>query len=229
MELADIRGEITKYKAGRSSLLLAIVLSTVNLILLVAQSDFFFLFSFSIPTIFALVGQEFYFETANNLFYTVGVALAAISILVFLACWILSKNHRVALLVAFILLCIDTLIFVSLFALGAATADFDIFYFIELGFRAWLFISVLVGVLAYGKLRNVSQANIDAAEKSMEEIEATLSGEKAEAENAQEAEGTQEGEEVPSTPTDICADTPINTSGGGFVIEDKRKEASKQK
>ena len=103
-----------KQRAGRSNLLLAIVLTIVNIVMLLGGSDSMLLFSISVPYYAVIFGVIF--ET-QELFIT-GCVIAAVVLVVYLLCWIMSKKHIGWLVAALVLMCIDTLALIAFYLLA---------------------------------------------------------------------------------------------------------------
>lgn len=140
----EVSKQWNKYNAARASLLIAAILSAINLLMGITGTNFYFLFSFAIPDVLMIFGDGFAF----------GIALAVTFITIFLALWLLSKSNLIAMPIAFALLSADTLIFIILFFF-AISFEFDVFYLVEMGFRIWLLLSVAGGLIAYFELRKM--------------------------------------------------------------------------
>lgn len=103
-----------KWKTGRSSLLLILIVTLVNMIAVVADIDFYFLFSASIPFYLVVFGKAFDNGFAEGAWSEIGtftvtaLVIAAVILGVYLICWLLSKKHNGWLIAALVLFSIDT-------------------------------------------------------------------------------------------------------------------------
>lgn len=117
-----------KYNKAVNNLWIATGLSVVNLILILAGSSWNFAFS--------LWGSEILCE-----FGGVGVAFAIILLIVYCVLAFLSKTKPALFILAFVLVCLDTLIggLLSIFALmGEGGSDFIVSAIIGFAFHGWL-------------------------------------------------------------------------------------------
>ena len=149
---------------SRHNLLLVVVFSLINVLMLALGGNMYFLFSASIPYI--LTDFAMYFcgrypdevytpeELESGEFFGTGVFIAVIAVAIvciaaYFVCWLLSKRFGIgwiiAALVAFV---IDT---ASMFMFYGISMDslFDI------GFHAWVIISLTLGIVAHFKLKKL--------------------------------------------------------------------------
>lgn len=182
-----------KYNSSRHNLLLIVVFTVVNVILLVTNSNSYFLFSAFIPYFFADIGmymcglypEEYYaweateMEFVDSSFLVVMLVLAAIFVVMYLLSWIFSNKNRVGWLIfALVFFSIDTL---GMFALMGFSVD----SIIDILFHAWVIFSLISGIVSYNKLKKLP------VEEMAETVEAS-----ADAEPAQVAEVVLNGEKV---------------------------------
>lgn len=139
-----------KYSAARSNLLLMLALTAVNLILLAAQTETMLLFSATVPYYAVAFGMVL--ESSSILY--IGIAIAAVIILLYLLCWILSKKHFGWMVVALILFVIDTLCMVLLYV---AAEDFS--GVIDALIHIWVLYYLVTGVTHGIKLNNAAYDN----------------------------------------------------------------------
>ena len=99
-----------KYAASRSNLLLALVLTVINIVLLFTESNSMLLFSMSVPYYTVAFSRLLDLET-------VGLIIAAVMLVAYLLCWILSKKRCGWLVAAAVLFVIDTLCLAGLYIL----------------------------------------------------------------------------------------------------------------
>lgn len=135
-----------KEKSGRFNLLLAIILTVVNIALFLGGSDTMMLFSISVPyyaVIFgAIIGGEEMVIT--------GCVIAAVMLLVYFVCWLLSKKRTGWLIAALVLMIVDTLALVGFYFLaGEISGILDFF------FHAMILYYLISGVVASGRLKKL--------------------------------------------------------------------------
>lgn len=135
-----------KQKSGRSNLLLAIILTVVNIVMLLAGGDAMLLFSISVPyyaVVFGVVlgGQELVIT---------GCVIAAVMLIVYFLCWVLSKKHTGWLVAALVLIIIDTLALVAFYLLAG-----EISGILDFVFHAMIIYYLAVGISSSKKLKNM--------------------------------------------------------------------------
>ena len=132
-----MRNNKTTYDHSRSNLLIAILFTILNIALIFLETDTMFLFSATIPYYFALAG--WYFESIIEL--VIGIVMIAV-LLVF---WIISKKHRIGLIISFIYFIIDTI-----FMLWLYDFQFDASMIIDLLFHVWIMFYLVSGIMYKG-------------------------------------------------------------------------------
>lgn len=132
-----MRNNKTTYDHSRSNLLIAILFTILNIALIFLETDTMFLFSATIPYYFALAG--WYFESIIEL--VIGIVMIAV-LLVF---WIISKKHRIGLILSFIYFIIDTI-----FMLWLYDFQFDASMIIDLLFHVWIMFYLVSGIMYKG-------------------------------------------------------------------------------
>lgn len=151
-----------KYNSSRNNLLLVVAFSLVNTFLLAFGSDTYFLFSASVPYYLTFFGMlytgkmpaEYYediegFEFFPEAVFVVALVISVVIIGVYALCWLLSKKNRFGWLV-FALVCfiIDT---IAMFMLAGAVLD----NVIDFVFHIWVVVSLISGIIAAVKLRDL--------------------------------------------------------------------------
>ncbi len=154
-----------KHKRSRNNLLLVIAFTIINLILLVIESDTYFLFSAYIPYALVDTGMflcemypaEFYSEEFLSLefldpgFFAIFMGVALVIVLLYFLSWLFSKKHKVGWLIfALVFFVIDT---VALLALWGVQMD----NIIDIVFHIWVILSLSMGVSANLKLKKLPQ------------------------------------------------------------------------
>lgn len=154
---------LNQYNAARSNLLLVVGFTLFNIILLVTNSNTYFLFSAYIPYIFGDFGMylcgkypaEYYgadmadLKFAGNGVFALFIGLAVVFIALYFLCWIFSKKQRVGWMIAALVLFIaDTII---LLLIGGISVDLMMDYV----FHVWVIVSLSRGVVAYFKYKKL--------------------------------------------------------------------------
>jgi len=162
----------TKYRNSRANLLFVVAFTVVNILLLVINSNTYFLFSAYVPYFFADFGMlvcgmypsEFYvgqlsgIEFLPKYVFVITLVIAAVIIALYFLSWMFSKKHKVGWLVfALIFFSLDTLAMfvINGFFLGAI---------IDYVMHAWVIFSLVTGISAHLKLKKLPADEILEAE-----------------------------------------------------------------
>jgi hypothetical protein len=146
---------LQKQAAGaRSSLLVVLIFTVVNLAMLLLDAGTYFLFSASVPyylTAFGMgmdigIGAE-----GIGTFTVVGLGISAVVLVLYLLSWLLSKKRSGWLVAALVLFILDTLALVVLCLAFDALAE-SVMDFV---FHGWVIIQLIQGVSAGKKLKNL--------------------------------------------------------------------------
>ena len=135
-----------KQKAGRNNLLLAIILTVVNIVMLLAGSETMMLFSVSVPYYAVVFGVVF---ESQEMIIT-GCVIAAVILIVYFLCWLLSKKRIGWLIAALVLLILDTLALIGFYLLAG-----EISGILDFLFHALLIYYLAAGVHSAGKLKKM--------------------------------------------------------------------------
>lgn len=135
-----------KYKAARMNLLLAMIFTVANIILLFAGSEVMMLFSISVPYYAVIFGVIL--ESQPML--TTGCVIAAVILVVYFLCWLLSKKHIGWMIAALVLLILDTLALICFYLLAG-----EISGVMDFVFHAWLIYYLAAGIHSAGKLKKL--------------------------------------------------------------------------
>ncbi len=168
-----------RYKSGVSGILLIAVFSAVNLLLLLINSDKYFLFSAYIPYLLGDYAmfytgrypEEYYKEFPDiqfvgTSFFAVFVAFAVGVVLFYFVCWFFARQKRaVWLALALGLFAIDTIVMF-------VVVGFYIDMIIDVIFHVWAIVALALGISAYKKLKSIpaeAELPVDAEEESATE------------------------------------------------------------
>jgi len=136
---------VKNFNSSRSNLLAMIILTSINILLAVANSDLYFLFSANIPRVLFYLGSGFS--------VTFGIIAAFIAISFYVVCWVLSKNHRGWIVAALAFFIIDALILLWILFNFVYRVDFSLI--IELVFFAVIMYHLISGTRAWYSLRKM--------------------------------------------------------------------------
>lgn len=152
-----------RFFSARRSLLMVTIFTVVNLVLLVTNSNTYFIFSAFIPyfltgTGMVLCGRfptDYYgddfleMQFLDPSFLTIMIAISVVIIALYLLAWYFSKNRKVGWLVfAFIFFALDTIV---MFLLSDSLAS----SIIDILFHAWVLFDIGVAINAAGKLKKL--------------------------------------------------------------------------
>lgn len=150
----------SKYNTARGNLLLVAIFTAVNLLLLIADSGTYFLFSASIPYILTdyfmffcgYYPAEYYvgFEELELLpgsIYGVAIAISVVIILCYVLFFFLSKNNKLVwIVVSLVFFSIDSLVMFWYYGISIDMI-FDII------FHIWVIVSLSMAIDAHYKLK----------------------------------------------------------------------------
>lgn len=153
-----------KYMSARHNLLLVVIFTAVNIGLLVAQSNSYFLFSASIPYYLVDLGMylcgkypmEYYadmgaVEFFPNSFLVVMIVIAVVILGLYLLSWFLSKKPRVGWMIfSLVIFVLDTLFMLLIMGINADMI-------LDIVFHGWVVISLISGISSYFKLKKLPE------------------------------------------------------------------------
>ena len=154
-----------KYQSARHNILLVLVFTLINIVLLVTNSNTYFLFSAAIPYYIADLGMflcgkypaEYYLSEFPNMefldssFLVVTLVIAAVILVLYLLSWILAKKPRVGWMIfALVFFVIDT---VGMLLLFGVSSDM----IMDIVFHGWVIVSLIGGISAYFKLKKLPE------------------------------------------------------------------------
>ena len=167
----------TKYKNARTNLLLVVILTVINILFLVSQSDTYFVFSAYIPYALISVGMvlcgmypsEYYgqeyleMEFLGPSVFMIFAIIAVIFVALYFISWIFSKNNKGGWLIfALVIFAIDT---GGMFAF----VGFELSGLIDIVFHVWVIISLVSGIKACSKLKTMPEEVVVPEIEQMEE------------------------------------------------------------
>ena len=157
----------SKYSAARSNLLLLVIFSAINLIMMATGAGTYFLFSASVPYLITDLGMFFcgmYPEEAyeafegmyflDKSFFFIMLAISALILVIYLLCWLFSKNGKVKWLkVALVLFSIDTLVMFAYYGLSISMI-------VDIIFHVWVIVIMVMGIKAHKQLKEMPEEEV---------------------------------------------------------------------
>ena len=159
----------TVIQKGRLNLLIAVILSLVNVVALLLGTSWEFPFSASMPQIIIILSDGLSQGLELASVYLIGIIFALLLIGFYFGMYLLSKKSIVGMIVATILFCIDTL-FVAFSALAFGATDL----IINVLFHAWVLYYLFSSLRAYNKLKKLSVEQPVIAEQPVQTVDAEV-------------------------------------------------------
>ena len=144
---------LAQYRLGRSQLLLALILTAVNVGTLLLNVDFYFLFSLAVPYYGVVFGMVYTEMFAVNGFLIAGIILAVLIFAVYVLLYILSKRKPGCLTALLVLFAIDTLAVLGVIIIAAAGSEGGISGIFDIVFHGLVLFYLIRGVIAAKKLK----------------------------------------------------------------------------
>jgi hypothetical protein len=163
MDMTAVRQQLLKFRSARNNLLFVVAFTTINLFLTAFETGYYFLFSAAVPQVFFEFGRGLVDDYQNKVFLITGSIAAFVGIVVYLVCWSMANRQRVFILVALILFGSDTLLCAFLVFSG----EFDPFYLLDIACHIWVLYYLIIGTIAWSKLRDVNSDDLNAAINAM--------------------------------------------------------------
>lgn len=159
--MAKVKGPLTKaqaqkeYSAARSNLLLMIAFTVVNIALYFFGTGTMMLFSASVPYFSVIFGHVFTLELGSPIFLYAAIAIAVISLVAYLLCWIFSKKSYGWMIFALVLFIVDTLVMgaMYLFILEDVSGILDVLVHI------WVLYYLIIGVRRGAQMATLPEEN----------------------------------------------------------------------
>lgn len=135
-----------QYNSARSNLLLMIILTLVNILLFAAGSESMMLFSATIPYYAVGIGAV----RESRVLLLVGIIFAAVTLVLYLLCWIFSKKRYGWMIPALIFFIIDTVVLGLLMLLVQELSGI-----LDVLIHAWVLYYLIIGVRSGSKLSHL--------------------------------------------------------------------------
>lgn len=154
-----------RFHSARRSILMVVIFTVVNIVLLVTNSSSYFIFSAFIPYFITGMGMMLcgyfpaeYYEGEfleqgflDPRVLTVAIAISVVIVMIYLACWMFSRNlKRGWLICAFILFALDTVIMFLL-------SDKLLSSILDILFHGWVLFDIGIAIHVAGKLSQLPE------------------------------------------------------------------------
>lgn len=148
MELDVNKGldAIKKYKIARTNFLVMCILTIVNVILIVLKTNYYFLFSASIPVSCAYLSIEDPFTLVNLIILIIGLSVIAVLFVIYL----LSNKSYLAMIAATVIFAIDTIFFIFEIII-ALSVEMSFDWILDFLFHCWIMYYFIIA-LKNGKM-----------------------------------------------------------------------------
>lgn len=178
------RGNLeTRYNSSINNILLVVGFSVINIILLVTNANTYFLFSAFIPYFAVDYGmyfcgiypEEYYYDVPDMVFEDksvlwIAIAVAAVSLLIYLLCWFLAKKKKVgAVIFALVLFLIDTVVMLWL-------TGFSMDSIFDIVIHIWVISYLVIAIVTYFKMKKLPEEDADTANEDEDEEEVLPEG-----------------------------------------------------
>ena len=146
-----------KISAGRYSLQLIILLTVVNTVFLLADSDHYFVFSASIPYFLTALGMGMDEALSGGIgtFTIIAVVIGIIVMGIYVLCWALGEKKPGWLTAALVLFSLDT---VGLLVITFTLLEDPILNLVDIIFHALAVYELVMAVICAGKLKRQAAA-----------------------------------------------------------------------
>ena len=160
----DIKKYAVNFNRARNNLLGVVGLTLLNVLLYIFNIDLYFMFSAITPGAILAFFDGIAIAAGSNILWIIGIILAIAGVGIYFVFYLLSKKYRVFILVAFIFFALDTLMLLLLMVIF-----FDAGSLIDLAFHGWVWYYLILGTIAWTKLRNVTPAEAQAVLDTVEQ------------------------------------------------------------
>ena len=184
-QLTPREKEEQKYQAARSNLLLMLAFTAINVVLTIANSGYYFLFSASVPFFFAQLAVAGWGYDTALLVESVVILVAVMAL--YLVSYLLSKKRPGWMIVALVLFALDTAF------LTIELVLWQYFDLLEVLFHIWILYYLIRGVSAIGKLKQMPPEEVPAPVPAVQPYAAVA------AMNAEAVESAEKPEPVTET------------------------------
>ncbi len=151
-KIDEIKYYQTRFETSRRQLLSLVAFTAINLVLVMIQADFYFIFTALIPVYALYIGKELTLEFGVAFYNIFGYGIAVFLLLLYGVSWFFTKRYRTFILIAFVLFLLDCLVMVYfILAYGFELSDAP-----NLLYHGWIIYTLTLSVIDWYKLRKVA-------------------------------------------------------------------------
>lgn len=156
-----------KAKSGRHSLLLIIIFTIINLVMILADSGTYFLFSASVPYYVTLLLKAIENGFSDGAWVNGPATIAAlvfsfIVLTLYFLCWLLSDKHRGWLTAALVMFVVDT---AAMLVFTMLLYDNPMSNVVDLIFHVWAIVELFQAARARKKLQNMPFPEVESIDE----------------------------------------------------------------
>ena len=139
-----------RVNTAKHTIILVAALTIVNTILIAVNADMVFTFSAYVPQLVTFIFADMALEMQADSYLYIGIAIAILMALLYLALWFGAKKKAGLLIVALVLFGIDSAVL-----LYDLVSYFDSSFIIDVVFHAWVIYDLILGISSYSKLKKL--------------------------------------------------------------------------
>lgn len=137
-----------RYQLARTNLMIMIAFTVVNLVIALAQMDFYFLFKAFLPELII----NALWETAP----AAGIGIAVLLVGFYVLCWVLSKKRKGWMTAALVFFAADVAVMLSFVTIYFVNESFEADILIDILFEGYVLVCLISGVRAARAIDNAS-------------------------------------------------------------------------
>lgn len=141
-----------RINVAKTTILMVAVLTLINIAAIVFDAAYSFPFSAYIPQFVTVVFAGSAEQQGTDSILYIGIAIAVLMSLVYVALWFGAKKKNAFLIVALVFFGIDTAFFVYNLILS-----FDASFIIDIAFHAWVIFDLVLGISACSQLKKIPE------------------------------------------------------------------------
>ena len=142
-------------RTGRTALIGVVILTVLNLVLLLTDSDRYLLFSISVPYFLTVLGQIMDENLLSGSYTVTALVISVVVLALYIVCFVLSKKRPGWLTAGLVLFCVDTAaLVVFVFTLTDSPESF----FMDFVFHVLIIVELAMAVKGNKKLKALREA-----------------------------------------------------------------------
>lgn len=146
----------SQVRTGRAALIGVVILTVLNLVLLLTDTDRYLLFSISVPYFLTMLGQFMDENLLSSSFTVTALVVSVVILALYTVCWALSKKRPGWLTAGLVLFCVDTVaLVIFVFTLMESPESF----FMDFVFHVLIIVELAMAVKGSKKLKTLPEAS----------------------------------------------------------------------